>query len=137
MRVPVRSRLRWVAPLVAALALTGCSDPKVPRPPLDTPASELASPGAHLTDADAAVRSALVNASIAEVGYYDDTNQAYTPSVAVLQDKSGLSAADAAHVVIAYANSTTFCLQGVGDGTSTSWYYISSGDHPGLTTTPC
>ncbi|HVU73958.1 MAG TPA: hypothetical protein VHE83_13415 [Mycobacteriales bacterium] len=132
MPVPVRAG----ALVLAGLALAACGSVRVPRPPLDTPASELAAPGAHLTAGDAVVRSALVNASIAEMGYYDDHTQAYTPLLAKLAAE-GLSADDAAHVRVAYANATTYCLQGTGDGTSTTWYYTSSGDHPGLTTTPC
>ena len=130
------SASRLLAGAVAGIALAGCGSQSVPRPPLDTPSSELASPGAHLTDGDAVVRAALVNASIAEVGYYDDHTQAYTPSTDVLE-QNGLAAADAQHVTIVYANATTYCLQGIGDGLSATWYYTSSGDHPGLTTAAC
>ena len=138
MRAPVRAGLIPGAStgVIAGLLLAGCTSVRVPRAPQDTPASELASPGAHLSDGDAVVRSALVNAAIAEKGYYDDHIQAYTSFVRTLQDE-GLSAADAAHVIVAHANVTTYCLQGVGEGTTSTWYYTSSGDHHGLTTVPC
>jgi hypothetical protein len=124
-------------PILAAAALTaGCASLSVPRPRPDTPASELASPGARLSAGDAVVRSALVNAAHAEMSFYDDHVQAYTSSIPLLQ-REGLSAAEADHVVVLHANATTYCLRGVGDGTTSSWYYTSSGPHPGLTTAAC